>query len=92
MRQMIKVFVDSHGHIVIPSEFKSSLKLSPGSTLVVEEGNKGAVCLCARIDLPKLAYKQGVLIVKAKPIRDLRNITRLERNRRISALLQRVSL
>ena len=41
---------------------------------------------------PELVDKQGVLVVRAKPLRKLMNITRHERNRRVSELLQRVTV
>ena len=41
-------------------------------------------------EMPALVDKQGVLVVKAEPLRNLTNITRHERNRRVSELLQRV--
>ncbi len=41
---------------------------------------------------PELIDKQGVLVVRAKPLRDLTNITRYERNHRVSELLRRVDV
>lgn len=40
-------------------------------------------------EAPELIDKQGVLVVKAEPLRNLTHITRHERNRRVSELLQR---
>lgn len=41
---------------------------------------------------PELVDKQGVLVVRAKPLGDLSNITRHERNRRVSELLRRTDV
>lgn len=41
---------------------------------------------------PELVDKQGILVVRAKPLGSFTNITRHERNHRVSQLLQRVSV
>ena len=92
MGQVIRVSVDDQGHIVIPQEFQSHLRLSPGMTLLVEKGSKDEVRLRVQPEWPTLVDKQGVLVVKAKPLSDLENVTRHERNRRVFELLQRVGL
>jgi hypothetical protein len=38
---------------------------------------------------PELVDKQGILVVRATSFRDVTNITRYERNRRVSELLQK---
>jgi AbrB family looped-hinge helix DNA binding protein len=91
MSEMIQVLLDDQGRIVIPSAFRERLGLSQGMILVVEEGEKDELCL--RIPkLPTLVDKQGVLVVKTEPTVDLTNVTRHERNHRVSNLVQRTGL
>jgi hypothetical protein len=58
--------------------------------LVVEEGDNGGVRLSVQSEPPTLVDKGGVLVVKAEPLSDLTNITRHERDRRVSDLLERM--
>ncbi len=44
------------------------------------------------LELFELVDKQGILIVKAKPLHDLTSITRHERNHRVSELVQRTGV
>jgi hypothetical protein len=41
---------------------------------------------------PMLVDKQGIIVVRAKALRDLNHITRYERHHRLFELLQRVGL
>ena len=43
-------------------------------------------------EAPELVDKQGILVVRAKPVGHFTNITRHERNHRVSALLERVGV
>jgi bifunctional DNA-binding transcriptional regulator/antitoxin component of YhaV-PrlF toxin-antitoxin module len=88
MDQVIEVSLDNSGHILIPSTLQSRLGLLPGMILVVEEGDNGGVRLSVQSEPPTLVDKGGVLVVKAEPLGDLTNITRRERDRRASNLLQ----
>ena len=88
MSEVIQVSLDSQGRIVIPSIFRNRLGLSQGMTLVVEEEEKGELCLRIQEEPPTLVDKQGVLVVKAEPSVDLTNITQQERNRRVFDLVQ----
>ena len=65
MNQTIEVSLDDQGRMVIPSPLQTDLGLSPGMTLVVEEGNKGELRLRVQTEPPLLVDKQGVLVVKA---------------------------
>ena len=48
------------GRILIPAEVQSRLGLSPGMSLVVEEGDQGSVRLCVQSEPLVLADKVGV--------------------------------
>jgi len=89
MSQVIKVSLDDLGRISIPAAVKRRLGLSPGMNLVVEEGDESSVRLRVETNPPALVDKAGVLVVKAEPVGDLTNITRRERDRYVSDLLQR---
>jgi hypothetical protein len=67
------------------------LGLSPGTTLIVEKGEKDEVRLRPQSESPELIEKEGVLVVRAEPLGDLANITRRERDRRVFDLSQRVA-
>ena len=92
------VSLDDQGRILIPPVLKQRLGLSPGMRLVVEPGEKDSVCLRLESNLPHIVDKGGVLVVRqispdqsADWTSDLMDITRKERNRRMSALLKRVT-
>ena len=92
MSQAIKVSLDDMGRILIPAAVQSRLGLSPGTNLVVEEGDQGSVRLRIQSEPPELIDKAGVLVVRAEPLGDLTDVTRHERNRRVFDLLQRANL
>lgn len=92
MNQVIEVSLDDLGRILIPSEIRSRIGLSPGMTLIVEKGDQGGVRLRIHSELPTLVDKGGVLVARVKPLSDLTNITRHERDRRVFDLLQRAGL
>ena len=46
----------------------------------------------ASAETPEVIEREGILVVRATPLRDLGNITHEERNRRVVTLLQRVGL
>ena len=92
MGQVIKISLDDMGRILIPAAMQSRLGLSPGMSLVVEEGDQGSVRLRVQSEPPVLVDKGGVLVVRAEPLGDLGDVTRHERNRRVFDLLQRANL
>jgi len=92
MSQVIKISLDDMGRILIPATVQSRLGLSPGMSLVVEEGDQGSVRLRVQSEPPVLVNKAGVLVVRAEPLGDLTDVTRHERNRRVFDLLQRANL
>ncbi|MBI4964363.1 MAG: AbrB/MazE/SpoVT family DNA-binding domain-containing protein [Desulfomonile tiedjei] len=92
MTEPIEVSVDTQGCIKIPAEVQDRLGLSPGMTLVVEEREKGEMCLRVQRDLPELVDKQGVLVVRSESVGDLADAVRHERGRRLSELRQRLGL
>jgi hypothetical protein len=61
-------------------------------TLVVEEADNRGVRLRIQPETPLLVNKGGVLVVRAKPLSDMTDITRRERNGRVTDLLQRAGL
>jgi len=91
MNRVIKVSLDDLGRILIPAELRSRLGLAPGMTLIVEKGDDDGVRLRPQSESPELVEKEGVLVVRAKPLGDLADITRHERDRRVSDLVQRVA-
>lgn len=92
MTELIEVSVDSQGCIRVPIEVQDRLGLSPGMTLVVEEGEKGEMCLRVQRDLPELVDKRGVLVVRSETVGDLTGAVGRERDRRLSELRQRAGL
>jgi bifunctional DNA-binding transcriptional regulator/antitoxin component of YhaV-PrlF toxin-antitoxin module len=89
MGQTIEVFIDNRGGILLPSELKSRLRLSPGMTMIVEEDDQERLCLRVQTKSPDLVDKQGIIVVRAESSEDLADITRRERNRRVVDLLKR---
>jgi bifunctional DNA-binding transcriptional regulator/antitoxin component of YhaV-PrlF toxin-antitoxin module len=87
MNQVVKISLDDMGRILIPAAVQSRLGLSPGMSLVVEEGDQGSVRLRVQSEPPVLVDKAGVLVVRAEPLSDLTDVTRHERNRRVFDLL-----
>jgi len=63
MSQAIKISPDDMGRILIPAAVQSRLGLSPGMSLVVEEGDQGSVRLRVQSEPPVLVDKAGVLVV-----------------------------
>jgi bifunctional DNA-binding transcriptional regulator/antitoxin component of YhaV-PrlF toxin-antitoxin module len=88
----IQVSLDNLGRILVSPAIRNRLGLSPGMTLVVEEGDNGGVRLRIQSESAMLVDKGGVLVVRAEPLSDLANITRQERDRRVFDLSQRVGL
>jgi bifunctional DNA-binding transcriptional regulator/antitoxin component of YhaV-PrlF toxin-antitoxin module len=92
MGELSGVSVDSQGCIVIPPEIQRRLSLLPGMTLVVEEGERGEMCLRVQKELPLVVDKQGVLVVKARVVGDLSAAVDDERGKRLSQIIERVDL
>ena len=92
MTDQIEVSVDSQGCIKIPAEIQDRLGLAPGMTLIVEEREKGAVCLRVQKEFPELIDKKGVLVVKSEAVGDLAEAVKDERDRRLSELIERADL
>jgi bifunctional DNA-binding transcriptional regulator/antitoxin component of YhaV-PrlF toxin-antitoxin module len=74
---------------VLPQELKHRLGLLPGMTMVVEEDDEERICLRVQTDSPELVDKQGIIVVRAESSEDLTNVTRREREHRVSDLLTR---
>lgn len=92
MSQFSDMSLDEFGHILIPEHVRERLHLSPGMTLVVEQGEQGELHLRLQDEGPPLVEKDGVLVARVKAIGDLSDVTRHERDRRVFDLLQRVNL
>ncbi len=92
MSELIEVSVDNKGRIVISAEILERLGLSPGMMLVVEERERGEVCLRVQKELPELVDKQGVLVVKSEAVGDLAEAVENEHSRRLFELIQRAGL
>jgi AbrB family looped-hinge helix DNA binding protein len=92
MSHLIEVSLDDFGRIVIPAEVQNYLGLAPGMTLIVEKGDNGGVRLRLQSQPTELVEKGGVLVVRAEPLADLNDVTRRERERRVSELVERAAL
>lgn len=92
MSHLIEVSIDDFGRILIPAELQSHLGLTPGMILIVEEGDDDGLRLSLQSQPSELVEKGGVLVVRAEPLADLNDITRREREGRISELIQRAGL
>lgn len=89
MGQTIEISIDNHGGILLPSDLKNRLGLSPGMTMIVEVDEEDRICLRVQPESPGLVDKQGIIVVKAESSEDLGNITRRTRDDRVLDLLQR---
>lgn len=89
MGHTIEISVNNHGLILIPSELKNLLGLSPGMTMVVEQSDNDTLCLRVQSETPELIDKQGITVVKATCHDDIENITRIERDRRVFDLVKK---
>jgi len=92
MVEQTEVSVDSQDRIMIPAQIRRRLGLAPGMTLVVEEREKGEICLRVQKAFPELVDKEGVLVVRSQATGDLAEAVEHEHGRRLSELLQRVGL
>lgn len=92
MSRVIELTLDDLGRIVIPNSLQSLLGLSPGMMLVVEKGDNEGLRLRAQSQSSVLVKKRGLTIARVQPLTDLTNITRFEREYRVSELLQRVGM
>ena len=92
MSQRIEVVLDDQGRLVLPSPLQRRLGLTTGMTLVVERETADAAYLRVQTEEPRLADKQGVLVVQARPLADLAEVVRHERDRRVADLLRRADV
>ncbi|MBU4225107.1 MAG: division/cell wall cluster transcriptional repressor MraZ [Chloroflexi bacterium] len=92
MNRTIEVSLDDAGRILIPAKSRNRLGLAPGMMLVVETGEKGSVRLRIQPGTPTLIDKNGILVVRARPLGDLADVTRRERDSRVNDLMQRAAL
>ncbi len=80
----VQVSLDDVGRILIPAPIRERLKLLPGTTLIVEKGEKGGVQLRVESKPTTLIEKDGMLVAHVTALGDLTNSTRNERDRRVS--------
>lgn len=92
MGEQIEISADSQDCIMIPTEIQHRLGLAPGMILVVEELERGEICLRVQKEIPELVDKEGILVVRADATGDLTEAVEQEHGRRLSNLLQRVGL
>lgn len=92
MNGIVEVSVDNQGRIKIPEEVRKRLGLSPGTRLIVEEGERGEIRLHVPEAPPQLVEKEGVLVVRATATGDLKDAVRRERDQRLSDLVERTGL
>ena len=92
MSQIVEASVDNRGCIRIPAEVRDRMGLSPGMRLIVEEGERGRICLRIPEESPVLVEKEGVLVVRAEGTGDIGDAVRRERGRRLSEIFERTGL
>lgn len=91
MSQVIELFLDESGHILIPKALRSRLNLSPGMTLVVEEDEEEGMYLRPDVETLELVDKEGILVVRTAQILDnLTDVVRQEREQRLIDVLHRI--
>ena len=84
MSKALEVLMDDHGQLVLPAALSGRLGLIPGITLLVEEADQGDLRLRVPSESPVLVDKDGILVVRAESSDDLSDITRRERDYRLS--------
>jgi bifunctional DNA-binding transcriptional regulator/antitoxin component of YhaV-PrlF toxin-antitoxin module len=93
MREPVALSVDDQGRLVLPGSVQDRLRLEPGMTLIVEEGDNGGIRLRPeQPERPHLVDKEGILVVRAPSVSDLDDAMRRERDLRISSLSERAGL
>lgn len=84
MRESVQLWVDEKGDLWVPAALQDRLRLEPGMTLLVEDGGNGGIRLRPEPEQPELVDKQGILVVRAEPVADLRDVVRRERELRLA--------
>jgi AbrB family looped-hinge helix DNA binding protein len=92
MTELVELSVDDKGRLVVPGTVQKRLRLAPGMTLIVEEGDNGGIRLRPEPEQPNLVDKEGILVVRAQPVVDLADVVRRERDLRITSLSERTGL
>jgi bifunctional DNA-binding transcriptional regulator/antitoxin component of YhaV-PrlF toxin-antitoxin module len=92
MNAIVEISVDEKGRLVVPGVIQDRLRLEPGMSLTVEEGDNGGVRLRPEPQQALLVDRQGILVVVARPVGDLEDALRRGRNLRIASLLERTGL
>ena len=92
MSEILQVSLDDKGAILLPERVRERLHLSPGMTLVVEKGEQGGVRLRVEKKPQPVIEMDGILVAQGTALRELGDITRLERERRVLELVQRTGL
>jgi bifunctional DNA-binding transcriptional regulator/antitoxin component of YhaV-PrlF toxin-antitoxin module len=87
--ETVEVSVDEEGQILIPEPVSARLGLSPGMALLVEQADDGCVRLRSS---PLLAYEGGVLVLQSKPVGDLTDVVKRERDARVEELVRQAGL
>jgi len=81
MGEVIELSLDERDRIWVSAAVQDRLGLLPGMTLIVEEGDHRGVRLRPQSELVTVVDKAGVLVVRAKPVDDLGDVARRERQR-----------
>ena len=92
MSQIIQLSLDDVGRILVPAWVREKLGLAPGMTLVVENDNEGSVRLRVQTQEQALIREEGVLVARGEPLVELDDVTRRERDERVSDLVARTGL
>jgi bifunctional DNA-binding transcriptional regulator/antitoxin component of YhaV-PrlF toxin-antitoxin module len=104
MNQTIKLTVDETGQLIIPTALQSLLGLSPGMTLIVEQGEadelklrvqaKQKTIIQAEKAKPSsaLGRKNGILIIQGELLTDISNVVQTQREQRLTELIEQTGL
>ncbi len=95
MSQTIEVAVDDEGRIVIPAALRARLGLAAGTTLVVEENERGDARLNVQTPEPVLVDEGGILVITSQPVDenfDFTDFIRREREERIQKFIEQAGL
>jgi len=90
MAETLELDVDEQGRISLPKASHERLGLSPGMTLVVEQGDDDALRLRVQTDKPRLVRKGTALVVAAsRPSPELADVVQRHRGERLAELVGR---
>ncbi|MBM4044968.1 MAG: AbrB/MazE/SpoVT family DNA-binding domain-containing protein [Planctomycetes bacterium] len=92
MAETLELKVDEEGRISLPKASRERLGLSPGMTLVVEQGDDDALRLRVQRGRPRLVRKGTALVVAAtRQSPEMADVVQRHREERLGELAGRTS-